>query len=214
MGLFGGKSSGSDALSGAHRSQRHSSGWAQLQQYLKAHESLRILDIGPTSAGNINFITNLGHSIYMANLVEDSARPDYLIQPPDGDPSARPVYDVERYLRENLDFSGRKFDVVTLWDTADYLPEPLLQPVIDRIYDVTEPGAQLLATFHAKTTGDDVTFSRYHLTATNQLELQRIGIHPIRHTYTNRQVETLFKRFSSYKFFLAKDTLREVMVVR
>ena len=214
MGLFRGKTSGPDALSGAPRVSRHSSAWAQLQQYLNAHEGLRLLDIGPTSAGNINFITNLGHSIYMANLVEDAARPDYLIQPPEGDQTAKPVYDVERYLRENLDFSGRKFDVVTLWDTADYLPEALLQPVIDRIYEVTEPGAQLLALFHAKTAGDDVAFSRYHLTNTNQLELQRIGLHPIRHTYTNRQVENLFKRFASYKFFLAKDTLREVMVVR
>lgn len=214
MGLFGGKSSGPDALSGAPRFSRHSSGWSQLQDYLKTRESLRVLDIGPTSAGNINFITNLGHSIYMANLVEDAARPDYQIQPPESDSSAKAVYDIERYVRENLDFAGRKFDVVTLWDTADYLPEPLLQPVIDRIHEVTEPGAQLLAMFHAKTTAEDVTFSRYHLTTTNQLELQRIGIHPIRKTYTNRQVETLFKNFSSYKFFLAKDTLREVMVVR
>lgn len=213
MGLFGAKTSGPDALSGAPRVSRHSSGWAQLQQYLKTHESLRILDIGPTSAGNINFITNLGHSIYMANLVEDAARPDYLIQPA-GDASAKPVYDIELYLRENLDFPGRKFDVVTFWDTADYLPEVLLQPVLDRIYEVTEPGAQLLAFFHAKTTGDNVAFSRYHLTATSQLDVQRIGVHPIRHTYTTRQVETMFKRFASCKFFLAKDTLREVMVVR
>ena len=44
--------------------------------------------------------------------------------------------------------------------------------------------------------------------------MQRIGSHPIRHTYTARQIETLFKRFASNKFFLAKDTLREVLVIR
>ena len=213
MGLFRGKPNGQDALASV-RVARNSSAWAQLQQHLGKREGLRILDIGPTSAGNINFVTNLGHSIYMANLVEDAARADYLIQPPETDPAAKPNYDVERYLRENLDFAGRKFDVVTFWDTADYLPEPLLQPVIDRIHDVLEPGGQLLAIFHAKTTGDDITFARYHLTGTNQLELQRIGVYPIRQTFTNRQVETLFKRFASFKFFLAKDTLREVMVVR
>ena len=118
------------------------------------------------------------------------------------------------FLHDNLDFAGRRFDVVAFWDTADYLPEPLLQPVIDRIHEVMEPHGQLLAIFHAKTTGDDITFSRYHLTGTNQLELQPTGIHPIRQIFTNRQVETLFKRFASFKFFLAKDTLREVMVVR
>jgi hypothetical protein len=214
MALFRGKTSGPAGLAGAPRSVRNSSAWTQLQQHLGKHEALRILDFGPTSAGNINFITNLGHSIYMANLVEDAARPEYLVQPQDGDAHARPVYDVQRFLRDNLDFSGRKFDVVLLWDTSDYLPEPLLQPVIDRIHEVMEPGGQLLAIFHAKTTGVDVTFSRYHLTAANQLELQPIGVHAIRQTFTNRQIETLFKRFASFKFFLAKDTLREVMVVR
>ena len=211
MGLFGAKTSGPAGLSGAHRFARNSSAWTQLQLHLGKHEGLRVLDIGPTSAGNINFITNLGHSIYMANLVEDAARPEYLI-PQEGD--AKPVYDIDRFLHDNLDFAGRKFDVVALWDTADYLPEPLLQPVIDRIHEVMDPGGQLLAIFHAKTTGDDVSFSRYHLTGTNQLELQSLGVHPIRQIFTNRQIETLFKRYASFKFFLAKDTLREVMVVR
>ncbi len=173
-----------------------------------------MLDIGPTSASNINFITNLGHSIYMANLVEDAALPDYFIPVTEGDPASKPGYNIGRYVTENLDFAGRVFDVVTFWDTADFLPEPLLQPVIDRIYEVMEPGARLLAFFHAKLTGDDTAFSRYHLTGTDQLEMQRIPGYPLRHIYTNRQVETLFKRFASYKFFLAKDTLREVIVVR
>ena len=70
MGLFGGKNSGADSGSAA-RTLRHSSGWGQMAGFLRSQESLRILDFGPTSAGNINFITSLGHSIYMANLVED-----------------------------------------------------------------------------------------------------------------------------------------------
>ncbi len=39
-----------------------------MYKYLKTQESLRMLDIGPTSAGNINFITNLGHSILHGEL--------------------------------------------------------------------------------------------------------------------------------------------------
>ena len=214
MALFGGRSGNSGANAGAARSSRHSSGWTQMQKHLRAHESLRILDIGPTSAGNINFITNLGHSIYMANLVEDAARPEYKITETTGPDAGKTSYDIERFLTENLDFAGRTFDVVTLWDTADYLPEPLVEPVINRLYDVMAPGGQVLAFFHSKLTGDDTGFSRYHLTATEQLELQPIGTHPILNTYTTRQVETLFKRFASHKFFLAKDSLREVIVLR
>lgn len=212
MGLFGSRASTAGTGPGAGRIARYSSGWSQMSKYLKSRESLRMLDIGPTSAGNINFITHLGHSIYMANLVEDSARPDYLVPQPD-DP-AKKNYDTARYLRENLDFTGRVFDVVTFWDTADYLPLTLLQPVIDHIYEVMEPGGQVLALFHAKITGEGTGFCRYHLTATDQLEMQPIGMHPIQQTFTNRQIEGLFQRFSSYKFFLAKDTLREVIVTR
>jgi SAM-dependent methyltransferase len=210
MALFGAKTGSAGSIAGAGRVPRHSSGWATLQKHLRASEGLRILDIGPTSAGNINFITQLGHSVYMANLVEDAARPEYVTTQDDG----KPLFDTARYLHENLDFAGRNFDVVTLWDTADYLPEPLVGPVLDRIYDVMSPGGRLLAFFHSKPTGDDTAFSRYHLTATDQLEMQRIGSHPILHTSTTRQVETLFKRFASHKFFLAKDTLREVIVLR
>lgn len=212
MGLFGGKASSAGAGSLDARVPRHSSGWTQLAGHLRKHESLRMLDIGPTSAGNINFITDLGHSVYMANLVDDAARPEYRIPSPD-DP-AKITYDVTRYLDENLDFAGRIFDVVTLWDTADYLPEPLVQPVIDRIHSVMEPTGQLLAFFHSKLTGDDIAFTRYHLTGTDQLQMQRTGNHPILRTYTNRQIEGLFKSFASFKFFLAKDTLREVIVTR
>ena len=211
MGLFGSKAGGSGAQGQAARVARHSSGWKQMAEYLKARESLRILDIGPTSAGNINFVTNLGHSIYMANLVEDAARPEYKAVPAEG---GEPAFEVEKFLSQNLDFSGRTFDVVAFWDTADYLPAVLLQPVIDRIYDVMEPGGQLLAFFHTKATGDETTFSRYHLTVGDQVEMQRVGTHPILQTYTNRQVETVFHRFAGYKFFLAKDALREVIVTR
>jgi len=218
MGLFGGKNSGTDS-SNSVRTPRHSSGWVQMSGFLRSQESLRILDFGPTSAGNINLVTTLGHSIYMANLVEDAARPEYMLPPIEGEPAA---FDTARFLQENLDFQGRTFDVVLLWDTLDYLPKPAIQPVADRLAQVMKPGGQLLALFHsstpagitAKPTADDPTFSRYHLTQSDTLELQRVGGRPILHTQTNRQVEAIFHLYSGYKFFLAKDSLREVIVTR
>jgi len=220
MALFGGKTSGGDASANAGRIPRHSSGWGQMLKFLRTEESLRVLDLGATSAGNINFITALGQSIYMANFVEDAARPDYLLPPADGKPAG---FDVERFMAENLDFHGRTFDVVLLWDTLDYLPQELVQPIADSLYEVMSPGAQLLAFFHAgaapgsmqkATAGEDSLFTRYHLTDNDQLDLQRIGGRPILHTQTNRQVEAAFHRYAGYKFFLAKDNLREVIVTR
>lgn len=218
MGLFGGKNSNAESGSAA-RITRHSSGWGQMSAFLRAQESLRILDFGPTSAGNINLVTGLGHSIYMANLVEEAARPEYLLPGAEDESSA---FDIPRFLEENLDFHGRTFNVVLLWDTLDYLPKAVIQSVADRLFEVITPGGQLLALFHsstpagvtAKPSADDTTFSRYHLTPADALELQRIGGRPILHTQTNRQVEAVFHLYSGYKFFLAKDTLREVIVTR
>jgi len=209
--LFGssGSTSSTKGLEG-ERIPRHSSGWKELLKHLRAQESLRILDIGPTSSTNINYITSLGHSIYMANVVDEAAKPEWLIPGEAGEPSG---FQVDRFLESNLNFSGRMFDVVILWDTADYLPEPLLVPVFKRIHEVLQPGGLMLAFFHAAT-ATDTSFCRYHLTDTELVEMQRAGNYPLLHTYSNRAIENMLSEFSSYRFFLAKDSLREVIITR
>src|SRR3982074_3360792 len=78
--LFGGGGSTTPSRGNdAGRVPRPSSGWKELLKHLRGQESLRILDIGPTSSTNINYITNLGHSIYMANVVEEASKPEWLI---------------------------------------------------------------------------------------------------------------------------------------
>ncbi|WP_263365192.1 class I SAM-dependent methyltransferase [Edaphobacter bradus] len=209
-GIFG-SSEGTRTSRGADaaRVARHSSGWKELLKHLKTKESLRILDIGPTSSTNINYITSLGHSIYMANLVEEAAKPEWIIPAPDGETA----FDVEHFLATNLNFTGRNFDIVLLWDTADYLPEPLVAPVFSRIHEVMEPGGLMLCFFHA-TPDPGANFSRYHLTDTEVVEMQRAGNFALHHIYSNRKIENLLSQFSTYRFFLAKDSLREVIVTR
>jgi SAM-dependent methyltransferase len=209
--LFGGGDSSSSSRGhDAGRMPRHSSGWKELMKHLQTQESLRILDIGPTSSTNINYITGLGHSIYMANVVEEASKPEWLVP---GESGEEPAFAVNRFLESNLNFSGRKFDVVILWDTADYLPESLVAPVISRIHEVLQPGGLMLAFFHA-TAGPDTFFCRYHLTDTDVVEMQRAGNYPLRHVYNNRKIENMLSRFSNYRFFLAKDSLREVIITR
>jgi hypothetical protein len=210
--IFGGNDNSVSAR-GAEpdRVPRHSSGWKELLKYLRSQESLRILDIGPTSSTNINYITSLGHSIYMANLVEEAAKPDWISAGAEGEP---PRFDVDRFLAANLNFSGRTFDVVIFWDTADYLPDVLLPQVIGRIQEAMQPGGLMLAFFHSKATGPDTAFSRYHLTDTDVVQMQRAGNFPILSTYSNRQIENMLHAFGNYRFFLAKDNLREVIATR
>ncbi|HKO17393.1 MAG TPA: class I SAM-dependent methyltransferase, partial [Acidobacteriaceae bacterium] len=172
-------------------------------------------DVGPTSSGNINLITSLGHSIYLANLVEDAARKEWTPPQADGTPG---LFDVDRFLSTHLTFSGRGFDIVLLWDTADYLPEPIVAPVIDRIHQVMEPNGQILAMFHSSSAASltplKADFSRYHLTDTNRVDVQRVGDYPLLNTFTNRQIEKLFEKSKGFTFFLSKDNVREVLVTR
>jgi hypothetical protein len=76
-----------------------------------------------------------------------------------------------------------------------------------------EPGGLMLAFFHA-TTDANTSFCRYHLTDTDVVEMQRAGSYPVEHIYSNRKIENLLSDFSSYRFFLAKDSLREVIITR
>jgi SAM-dependent methyltransferase len=208
--FFGGRDKGGGAGLESERVSRHSSGWGQLLTRLHSEESLRVLDIGTTSSTNINFITSLGHSIYLANLVEDAAKPEWIVPGEEGEGTR---FDVERFLTEHLGFSGRGFDVVLFWDAADYLPEELLAPALERIHAVMAPGGQLLAMFHAPGAAR-TDFCRYHLTDTNKVDVQRAGDYPLLHYYTNRQIERLLESFQGFHFFLGKDNVSEVVVTR
>jgi hypothetical protein len=212
--VFGGKDKAGGGGAANERLPRHSSGWGQILERMRGEESLRVLDIGPTSSTNINFITALGHSIYLANLVEDAARSEWMIAQEDG-PGR---FDVERFLAAQLSFSGRGFDIVLFWDTADFVPPELLGPVLERLHHVMAPGGQLLAMFHAtpgpSAQGPKPEFCRYHLTDTSTVDVQRAGEYPLLSTYTNRQIETLLASFKAYRFFLGKDNVREVVVTR
>lgn len=214
--LFGGGGrSGSGREGSGDRISRHSSGWKELLKHLQTNESLRVLDIGPTSSTNINFITGLGHSIYMSNLVEDAGKPEWMTAPLPGEAA---MFDVNRFLGSSLNFSGRTFDVVILWDTLDYLPETLVSPLLAQLKQAMPPGGLLLAFFHSKnnTTAApvDTAFYRYHLTANETVDKKLAGNHPLRNIYNNRQVENLLQGFGGFRFFLAKDNLREVLAVR
>ncbi|WP_255460918.1 class I SAM-dependent methyltransferase [Edaphobacter albus] len=208
--FFGGGEGTGSSRGPANKIPRHSSGWKDLQKYLKEQESLRVLDIGPTSSTNINYLTSLGHSIYMANLVEEAARPEWVIAGEGGEGNS---YDVDRFIESNLNFSGRNFDVVMLWDTADFLPEAFVGPMFERLRDVIVPGGRMLAFFHS-TNDPNAAFCRYHLTDTEMVEMQKAGSYPLLNSYNNRKIENLLSEFASYRFFLAKDSLREVIVTR
>jgi hypothetical protein len=203
--------SGRTVLSGP-RIPRHSSGWAAMLKHLKEEQSLRVLDIGPTSPSNINFLTGLGHSCYMADVVHEALTGDWSM-PPAGE-GGEPGFDTARFIEQTLDFAGRRFDVVLLWTTLDYIPQPLVEPFIQHLYSAMHPGGRVLAIFHSKSAGPNTTYCRYHLTEGDSIEMQESEPYPVLRVYTNRNIEKLFSQFSNYRFFLAKDNIYEVIITR
>jgi hypothetical protein len=194
------------------RVPRHSSGWSALQKHLKAEQALRVLDIGPTSPSNINHLTNLGHSVWMADVVHEAVKGGW--ETPSQEEGSAPEFDLDGFFQQNLNFNGREFDVVLLWTTLDYVPEGLIAPLIERLHRSLLPGGRILALFHTKQTGPETVFCRYHLTESEMIEMQESAPFPVRRVYTNRTIEKLFSAYSNYRFFLAKDNLYEVIITR
>ena len=194
------------------RVPRHSSGWSALQKHLKAEQALRVLDIGPTSPSNINHLTNLGHSVWMADVVHEAVKGGWETSPQEE--GGAPEFDIDGFFQQNLNFNGREFDVVLLWTTLDYVPEGLIAPLIERLYHSLLQGGRILALFHTKQTGPETVFCRYHLTESEMIEMQESAPFPVRRVYTNRNIEKLFSAYSNYRFFLAKDNLYEVIITR
>jgi 2-polyprenyl-3-methyl-5-hydroxy-6-metoxy-1,4-benzoquinol methylase len=199
------------ARTSSARVPRHSGGWLKILAKLKADTGLRVLDIGPTSPNNINFLTNLGHSVYMADLVEEAVKPDWTLPVDIGE---TPRYDTEAFLARHMDFSDRKFDIVLLWDALDYIPGALSEAILGKLANVLADPGQILAFFHSRTTGEETFFCRYHVQDGETIQTQEGAPHPVLRTYQNRQIEALFQPLGSCRFLLAKDNTREVIVSR
>jgi SAM-dependent methyltransferase len=228
MKIFGGSSDNATQNPAAGqkspRLTRRSSGLGALVKSLETEEALCILDLGSTSPANIRYCTEHGHKIYSDDLLLSSTDPSLATK----DEAGKPILDSKRFLAENLVYPAGNFDIVLCWNLADYLDESLVKPVVGRLWSLLKPGGMLLAFFHTQEAGPDAPCYRYHIVGTDTLEMQHIdfrgeskkGAPPTRvkfrlqRVFNNRHIENLFRDFASIKFFLARDNVREVLVVR
>ena len=199
----------------AARVNRRSSGLNEFSKSIAGLEGLCILDLGCTSATNISRFAGMGHKVCTEDLLDAAHDPLLLMTGADG----KITVDVARFLRESLAYQGKMFDAVLAWDVPDYLPEPLVKPVVERLCALMKPGGILLAFFHTRDAGPDAPHYRYHIAGNDMLQLQatpRDGpeVFRLQRVFNNRHIENLFREFASLKFFLVRDNVREVIVVR
>ena len=231
MKLFRGSSGGTEAAlpQAAQKLTRRSSGLGELSRVWESETPLCVLDLGSTSPANIRFFTEGSHKIYSEDLLVASTEPHLVTK----DEQGTVVLDSRRFQADNLVYPAAHFDVVLCWNLPDYLDESLVRPVMGRLWSVLKPGGMLLAFFHTKDAGPDSPCYRFHIVGKDVLEMQRIvlkrearrgptgAIHTaitdgfrLQRVFNNRHIETLFRDFASIKFFLARDNVREVLVVR
>jgi hypothetical protein len=182
-----------------------------LRKRLQSEPGLRVIDTGYTSPSNINYLTSLGHSIFLTDLDHDACTENWV---KGTDEDGNPIWDVSGYLKRTLDFSGRMFDVVLLWTALDYLPEPLVAPVVEHLFPSMNPGGQVLAFFHTRDQGEETQRFRFHVTPGDDVEIQLTQQFPLQRAFTNRSIERLFTGWSAHKQFLAKDSVSEVLITR
>ena len=223
MKFFRSTSASTPAAKTPDRLARRSSAMAELSRVFKSEDPICVLDIGATSASNIRFFTEKGHRIYSQDLLEASTDTSLEIKDDEGKPSL----DSKRFLEENLAYPNGQFDVVLCWNLADYMDESLVKPVVARLWSAMKPGGMLLAFFHTREAGPDAPFYRYHVTGTDSLEMHALNAKrnaraaspsvrafTLQRVFNNRHIENLFRDFASIKFFLSRDNIREVLVVR
>ena len=209
------------------RLTRRSSGLGELSRHFGSEEGLCVLDLGATSPANIRYLTERGHKIYSEDVLLASTEPSLVMKDEEG----KTVLDSKRFLEDTLAYPAAHFDAVLCWNLPDYLDESVVKPVIGRLWSVLKPGGMLLAFFHTRDAGPDAPCYRYHMVGTDTLEMQTIvrearrgptgavhtvagGTFRLQRVFNNRHIENLFRDFTSIKFFLARDNVREVLVVR
>jgi hypothetical protein len=175
-----------------------------------AEQKLCVLDLGPTSPTNITLLTDLGVRVFNEDVLRESQDSSYAVPQEDGSTQIDPA----RFFAENMDYRAGQFDAILFWDIADYLPETLVKPLVERLQSMLKPRGYLLAFFHTRDAGTESLYSRHHIVQKDTLELEPIQGFKLQRIFNNRHIENLFKDFASRKFFLGRDNIREVLMVR
>jgi hypothetical protein len=188
---------------------RQSRGLEQFFFNIRDVVGLSILDCAGANQDNINYLINLGHKVYSQDLVrnlDDAFGEDLNEQT---NPSR-----IEYFLKQNFDYPPEELDGVLLWDSLQFMSPALLNSTVERLYDVMRPKSYLLAFFTATERALEVPSHSFRIVDNKTITIAERAIRPAGQVFNNRNLEKLFGKFESVKFFLTRENLREVIVRR
>lgn len=195
--------------------ERQSRGLEQFFFNIRGVEGLAILDLGGAVQENIEFIANLGHRIttqaFLQTLDQSFGKDSMSGQ---SDPAQSDPVKIDAFLKQHLSFPDGGFDGVLLWDTLQYMSPALLAATVDELYRITRPGCYMLGFFNSDDKSVISPKTKFRIAKANTLHLTQYGLRTQAQPFNNRNLERLFTKFDSVKFFLTREHLREVIVRR
>jgi len=188
---------------------RQSRGLEQFFFDIRDVVGLSVLDLAGANQDNIDFLIDLGHKVYTQDLVRsiDEAFGRDLAEQAN---ASR----IEYFLKQNFDYPKETFDGVMLWDSLQFMSPALLTATVERLYEVMRPKSYLLAFFSASERMIEVPSYAFRIVDNKTIHLTERGTRPTGQVFNNRNLEKLFSRFASVKFFLTRENLREIIVRR
>jgi len=190
---------------------RRSYALESLSHRLQELDGLQILDMGGINQANLDYVTGMGHRLYAEDLLRayDSFFTLEEIQ-------ARQFSGerVEAFLDETFDFADQTTDGALMWDTLQFLPLSLSQPVLDRIHRILSPDALVMALFHPESTDPAASPYQCRIQDTRHLLVTPRTVRRVIEPFSARSIERLFQRFRTVKFFLTRENLQEVIARR
>jgi hypothetical protein len=187
---------------------RTSRGLEEFFTYIRDQSGLTILDLGGATQKNVSFITDLGHRLYSEDFLQILNDTFGVTDTVDQSNPGR----IEYFLKQTLDYPDDRFDGVLVWDALEYLNPVLLSAVVERLHKIVRPKCYMLAFFHADYKLDAVPLYTFRIQEVNALQVSQHGMRRPVQLYNNRNLEKLFGRFESVKFFLTRERLREVII--
>lgn len=172
---------------------------------------MNILDLAGANQGTVSFVTGYGHGLYSDDLL---LQMDDCFGSGDFFENQSSPRKVEEFLERALTFPDEHFDGALLWDSLQYLSGPLLEAVIARLWRMLRPGSYMLAMFSSNEQAQLVESYSYRIVDHKTIGMLPRGQRRPSQPFNNRTLERLFQNFESVKFFLTRDSLREVIVRR
>jgi hypothetical protein len=178
-----------------------------------------LLDVGPVWQSTVRFFVERGYKLYTEDVLVSwrdflqAERAAAQSLPAGGaSPAEVPGARAERFLRSNLTQPANSVDAILLWDLLDYLDQDSLPPFLARMSSLLREGGAILAMFNTRL---PERFNRYRILDEQNLEvLPSSLLVPPQHVYQNREIQLMFEKFRTSKFFVSRDQFREGVFVK